>query len=79
MGELTLSEIARRLDRQGLLNQHRAAILQQAAAADRPDGYKCAHAELDGMGWTHPWPDEPMYPHACCHLDAHCPAEWVRS
>jgi hypothetical protein len=74
----SLSEVARLLDREGLLTHVRAAILQQAADPDRPDGYKCSHAELGGHGWRHPWPDEPMYPHACCRIDDHCPAEWTR-
>lgn len=78
-GARSLSELARTLDRAGLLNHVRAGILQQAADPDRPDRYKCSHAELGGAGWRHPWPDEPMYPHACCRIDDHCPAEWARA
>lgn len=74
----TLSEVARILDRDGLLTHERAAVLQQAAAPDRPERYKCSHVEHRGGGWRHPWPDEAMYPHACCHIDDHCPAEWGR-
>ena len=74
----SLSEVARILDRRGQLTHDRAAVLQQAAAADRPAGYKCSHPELAGMGWLHPWPDEPMTPHACCRVDGHCPATWTR-
>ncbi len=77
-GVSRLSEIARLLDRRGALSHHRAAVLQQATAPDRDAGYKCVHPELGGAGWSHPWPDEEMYPHACCRIDEHCPAEWSR-
>ncbi|AIY16508.1 hypothetical protein GUY44_27905 [Pimelobacter simplex] len=73
-----LSDVARLLDRQGELTHARAAVLQQAAAPDRPERYKCTHPELSGAGWSHPWPDEEMYPHACCREHEHCPAEWAR-
>lgn len=78
MSAPTLSDVARLLDRRGELTHERAAVLQLAAAADRPERYKCAHPELGGAGWSHPWPDERMYPHACCREHEHCPAEWVR-
>ena len=74
----TLSEVARLLDRDGLLTHERAAVLQQAAATDRPAQYKCSHVEHRGGGWQHPWPDQAMTPHACCRIDDHCPAEWGR-
>ncbi|NYJ00793.1 hypothetical protein HNR19_001491 [Nocardioides thalensis] len=78
MAQRTLSDVARAMDRSGLLTVERARVLQLAAAADRPAGYKCSHPELAGMGWTHPWPDEPMTPHACCRDDEHCPSHWSR-
>ncbi len=75
----TLSDVARLLDRRGELTHERAAVLQLATAPDRPERYKCTHPELGGAGWSHPWPDEEMYPHACCREHEHCPAEWARS
>ena len=78
MTERSLSEVARILDRRGELTTERAAVLQRAADPDRPPGYKCSHPELSGMGWTHPWPDQPMEPHACCRVHGHCPADWGR-
>ena len=75
---LNLSEVARELDRRDELTHARAAVLQLATAAERPEHYKCTHPELGGAGWSHPWPDEEMDPHACCRQHEHCPAEWVR-
>ena len=46
----TLSDVARQLDRRGTLTHERAAVLQLATAADRPERYKCAHDELAGAG-----------------------------
>ena len=57
-----MSDVARAMDRSGLLTVERARVLQLAAADDRASGYKCSHPELAGMGWTHPWPDEPVTP-----------------
>lgn len=75
---MNLSDVARLLDRRGELTHERAAVLQQAAAPGRAAAYKCSHPELAGHGWSHPWPDEEMTPHACCREHEHCPAEWAR-
>lgn len=74
-----LSDIARDLDRRDELTHERAGVLQAAADPDRAERYKCTHPELGGAGWSHPWPDEQMYPHACCRRAEHCPAEWSRA
>lgn len=76
---MTLTEVARLLDGRGMLTLARARVLQVAAAPDRPAAYKCSHEDLGGFGWSHPWPDEDMYPHACCRHEDDCPAEWGRS
>lgn len=78
MAHKSLTDVARAMDRSGLLTVERARVLQLAADPERPGGYKCSHPELAGMGWTHPWPDEPMTPHACCRDEEHCPAHWAR-
>lgn len=74
----TLSSVFRVLDVRGMLTPARARVLQQAADPTRGAHYKCAHEEYAGAGWSHPWPDEEMFPHACCHAPDHCPAEWAR-
>ncbi|MBS42490.1 MAG: hypothetical protein CMH83_04845 [Nocardioides sp.] len=73
-----LSAVGRALDGRGALTSYRAGVLQQAAAPDRASSYKCAHPEVAGMGWRHPWPDQPMEPHACCGVREHCPSRWLR-
>lgn len=73
-----LAAVARELDRRDELTPERASVLQQAADPRRTERYKCVHPEIAGAGWSHPWPDQPMVPHACCRQHEHCPAEWVR-